>query len=106
MAPALIAAFDGADLGGASVIPSLLPFLGVYRDEVLNKSFPGCLSSGLNLVFEYVVFISRVLYLQKREFKALTEQPLPPAVRTGFPFWSRIRHEINKSCAFAGYRVP
>lgn len=105
MALAFIEAFAVADLGGTSVIPSLSLFLGIYRDEVLNKSFSGCLSTGLNLVFEYVVFISTVLYLQKREFKALTEQPLPPAVRTGFPFWSRILHEINKSCAFAEYGV-
>lgn len=67
-----------ADLGVTSVIPSLLLSLGVYRAEVLNKNFLGSLSTGLNLVFEYVIFISRVLYLQKRKFKLLTEQRFSP----------------------------
>lgn len=67
-----------ADLGVTSVIASLLLSLGVYRAEVLNKNFLGSLSTGLNLVFEYVTFISRVLYLQKRKFKLLTEQRFSP----------------------------
>lgn len=78
MTPAFIEAFGVADLGVTGVIPSPLLSLGVYRAEVLSKNFLGSPSTGLNRVFEYIIFISRVLYLQKRKFKALTEQPLSP----------------------------
>jgi len=78
MVPAFIEALGVADLGVTSVIPSLLLSLCVYRVELLNKNFLDSLSTDLNRVFEYVIFIIRVLYLQKRKFKALTEQPLSP----------------------------
>lgn len=58
-APAFIEVFGVAGLGVTSVIPSLLLSLGVYRAEVLTKNFLGCLSTGLNCVFECVIFIRR-----------------------------------------------
>lgn len=77
MAADFTEAFGMAALGVTSVIPSLLLALGVYKGEVLHKTFLGSLSTALNCVFEYVIFISRVLYLQKK-FKVLAEQSLSP----------------------------